>query len=151
MPLVLIAALCRDKSNPFGNSDKCSQDGNAYISFGQWVGAIVLYTFVFQMLAPPPEGTFDIEDRVLPIKGHTDAANGTPEQLPLLSTEEPEQTPSESNNSKHGKVKKKKKNLFSILFFLIFRIQRNYFLRENQHQLCLLKFMELPAQFTAMR
>lgn len=37
VPLVLIAALCRDKSNPFGDSNKCSQDGNAYISFGQWV------------------------------------------------------------------------------------------------------------------
>lgn len=37
VPLVLISALCRDKSNPFGDSEKCSQDGNAYISFGQWV------------------------------------------------------------------------------------------------------------------
>lgn len=37
VPLVLIAALCRDKSNPFGDSEKCSEDGNAYISFGQWV------------------------------------------------------------------------------------------------------------------
>lgn len=36
VPLVLIAALCRDKANPFGDSAKCSQDGNAYISFGQW-------------------------------------------------------------------------------------------------------------------
>lgn len=37
VPLVLIAALCRDKSNPFGDTEKCAQDGNAYISFGQWV------------------------------------------------------------------------------------------------------------------
>jgi len=42
IPLVLIAALCRDESNPFGDSDKCNQDGNAYISFGQWVGPVVL-------------------------------------------------------------------------------------------------------------
>ncbi|KAI4374255.1 hypothetical protein MLD38_012267 [Melastoma candidum] len=62
VPLVLIAALCRDKSNPFGDSEKCSTDGTAYISFGQWVGAIILYTYVFNMLAPPPEGTFDIEE-----------------------------------------------------------------------------------------
>lgn len=38
MPLVLIAALCRDDMNPFGDADKCSTDGVAYISFGQWVG-----------------------------------------------------------------------------------------------------------------
>lgn len=37
IPLVLIAALCRDPTNPFGDSDKCNEDGNAYISFGQWV------------------------------------------------------------------------------------------------------------------
>lgn len=37
VPLVLISALCRENSNPFGDSEKCTQDGNAYISFGQWV------------------------------------------------------------------------------------------------------------------
>lgn len=37
VPLVLIAALCRDPSNPFGDSEICARDGNAYISFGQWV------------------------------------------------------------------------------------------------------------------
>lgn len=37
VPLVVIAALCRDPSNPFGDSEICARDGNAYISFGQWV------------------------------------------------------------------------------------------------------------------
>ncbi|KAJ4978188.1 hypothetical protein NE237_008968 [Protea cynaroides] len=100
VPLVLIAALCRDKSNPFGDSNKCNEDGNAYISFGQWVGAIILYTYVFQMLAPPPEGTFDIEDKNLPIKGPP--KNGAPEQVPLL-VREPEST--DSNAINKGKVK----------------------------------------------
>ncbi|KAF9595830.1 hypothetical protein IFM89_005316 [Coptis chinensis] len=100
VPLVLIAALCRDKSNPFGDSDKCSQDGNAYISFGQWVGAIVLYTYVFQMLAPPSEGTFDIDDGLLPIKNAP--SNNTAEQVPLLPTPEPE--PIVANTSKPGKI-----------------------------------------------
>ncbi|CAA6656970.1 unnamed protein product [Spirodela intermedia] len=69
VPLVLISALCRDATNPFGDSDKCSTDGTAYISFGQWVGAIVLYTFVFQMLSPPPGGSFDCPtEEKLPIK-----------------------------------------------------------------------------------
>ncbi|KAG8068293.1 hypothetical protein GUJ93_ZPchr0005g16089 [Zizania palustris] len=48
IPLVLISALCRDQSNPFGDSNKCTQDGNAYLSFGQCVGAIIVYTYVFQ-------------------------------------------------------------------------------------------------------
>lgn len=106
VPLVLIAALCRDKSNPFGDSDQCARDGNAYISFGQWVGAIVLYTYVFQMLAPPPEGTFDVEERALPLK--SPARDSSSEQVPLL-LEEPEFA--DSSASARGKVK-------SLLHFL---------------------------------
>ncbi|KAI5662907.1 hypothetical protein M9H77_22230 [Catharanthus roseus] len=92
VPLVLIAALCRDKSNPFGDTEKCSQDGNAYISFGQWVGAIVLYTYVFNMLAPPPEGTFDLVDGHLPVKSPSKESSqalrdNSPEQVPLLAQE----------------------------------------------------------------
>ncbi|KAE8703174.1 putative cytochrome P450 [Hibiscus syriacus] len=68
VPLVLISALCRDTSNPFGNTETCSTQGTAYISFGPWVGAIILYTYVFHMLAPPPEGTVDLEDGNLPLK-----------------------------------------------------------------------------------
>lgn len=96
IPLVLIAALCRDVSNPFGDSDKCSRDGNAYISFGQWVGAIILYTYVFQMLAPPPGETFDgIEGEKLPTKAPVGAV--PPEQVPLLNSEEPETTNTDSS------------------------------------------------------
>ncbi|KDP21833.1 hypothetical protein JCGZ_00620 [Jatropha curcas] len=102
VPLVLIAALCRDKSNPFGDSEKCSVDGTAYISFGQWVGAIILYTYVFHMLAPPPEGSFDIEDGTLPIKNPPKDAS--PQQVPLLAPEE--EVPVDSNVSKEGKIKK---------------------------------------------
>lgn len=101
VPLVLIAALCRDKSNPFGDSDKCSQDGTAYISFGQWVGAIILYTYVFRMLAPPPEGTFDTEETKLPIK--SSSTDNTPEQVPLLVDES---VPTNENVPKQGKIKR---------------------------------------------
>ncbi|XP_048320185.1 protein PIN-LIKES 6 [Ziziphus jujuba] len=102
VPLVLISALCREKSNPFGDSNKCSTDGTAYISFGQWVGAIILYTYVFQMLAPPPEGTFDIEDGCLPMKAPP-KDNSTPEQVPLLTQGEEELI--NSNSSKRTKIK----------------------------------------------
>ncbi|KAM0953841.1 putative membrane transport protein [Dioscorea sansibarensis] len=101
IPLVLIAALCRDKSNPFGDSGKCSQDGNAYISFGQWVGAIVLYTYVFHMLAPPPGRSFDgiDEEESLPTKNPVNVS--APEQMPLL-TEEPQMI--ELDTSKSAKI-----------------------------------------------
>lgn len=99
IPLVLIAALCRDKSNPFGDSEKCAQDGNAYISFGQWVGAIILYTYVFHMLEPPPEGTFDIADINLPVKNPD--KDTSPEQVPLVKHEA---VPTNSDAPEKGKI-----------------------------------------------
>ncbi|KAH9604759.1 hypothetical protein KSS87_005429 [Heliosperma pusillum] len=101
VPLVLIAALCRDTANPFGDSEKCSQDGIAYIAFGQWVGAIILYTYVFEMLKPPPEGTFYVEGGYLPIKNQPHDGNSIPEQVPLLSEET---EPVASNVSNEGKA-----------------------------------------------
>ncbi|WVZ06673.1 hypothetical protein V8G54_020019 [Vigna mungo] len=103
VPLVLLAALCRDPSNPFGDSEKCTKDGTAYISFGQWVGAIILYTYVFNMLAPPPEGTFDIDNESLPLKS-TPMGDTTPEQIPLLTREEGVCTTSQ-NTSKKWEIK----------------------------------------------
>lgn len=119
VPLVLIAALCRDKSNPFGDSEKCSTDGTAYISFGQWVGAIILYTYVFQMLAPPPEGTFDIEDGNLPIKDPPKEA--TAEQLPLLTHEEAasvNSTALASPKEEHQPTVSEKGKFKGLIFFL---------------------------------
>ncbi|XP_039071014.1 protein PIN-LIKES 6-like isoform X3 [Hibiscus syriacus] len=100
VPLVLIAALCRDTSNPFGDTETCSTQGTAYISFGQWVGAIILYTYVFHMLAPPPEGTFDHEAGNLPLK--IPQKDASPENVPLLGQET---SPTDLDNSKKGKIK----------------------------------------------
>lgn len=55
IPLVLLGAVCRDDENPFGDSETCNSNAIAYISFGQWVGAVVAYTFVMRMLAPPKQ------------------------------------------------------------------------------------------------
>ncbi|XP_019464884.1 PREDICTED: protein PIN-LIKES 6-like [Lupinus angustifolius] len=105
VPLVLIAALCRDPSNPFGDYDTCSTNGTAYISFGQWVGAIILYTYVFNMLAPPPEGTFYIDEEGLDsIKSTLNSNGGSPEQVPLLPQTDGITT-TDSNPSKKWKIK----------------------------------------------
>jgi hypothetical protein len=54
------------------------------------------------MLAPPPEGTFDIEDGNLPIKSPP-KEDGIAEQVPLLTQEEAAST--KSNVSEKGKVR----------------------------------------------
>nr|DAD38552.1 TPA_asm: hypothetical protein HUJ06_012874 [Nelumbo nucifera] len=79
------------------------------------VGAIILYTYVFQMLAPPPEGSFEIEAGNLPIKNPP--KNCTPEQAPLL-TQEPESM--DSNKSKGGKVRRNSSSLSFSLFSFLF-------------------------------
>ncbi|CAK9872060.1 unnamed protein product [Sphagnum jensenii] len=53
----------------------------AYISFGQWVGAVIVYTFVFHVLAPPKdanrESSSEIDIKVESISpDHIDDANG---------------------------------------------------------------------------
>ncbi|XP_028094445.1 paired amphipathic helix protein Sin3-like 3, partial [Camellia sinensis] len=75
-----------------------TRGGKKNHSFGIHVGAIVLYTYVYQMLEPPPEGTFDIEDRNLPIK-YT-AKDSTPVETPLLTEEV---VPTDSEAPKKGK------------------------------------------------
>eukprot|EP01018_Ginkgo_biloba_P037791 Gb_31809 [translate_table: standard] len=87
VPLVLIGAVCRDKNNPFGDPQTCNEKGSAYISFGQWVGAVILYTYVFHMLSPP-ENTVKVN--------HESGVNGVKVNIenmgtalvPLLAAEE---------------------------------------------------------------
>lgn len=64
------------------------------------VGAIILYTYVFNMLAPPSEGSFDLDEINLPIKNPQQTSK--PEQVPLLPQEEP--APEELSTSRKGKV-----------------------------------------------
>lgn len=79
IPLVIVGAICREKGNPFEDPESCNTNAVAYISFGQWVcnltslvrlrdcsahlnfnleyclkvGAVIVYTYVYSMLAPP--------------------------------------------------------------------------------------------------
>nr|XP_024396348.1 protein PIN-LIKES 6-like isoform X2 [Physcomitrium patens] len=82
IPLVIIASICRDESNPFGlDPTVCNTNGVAYISFGQWVGAVIVYTFAFHMLAPPKTvPTNDEKALVIKVEGDKDVnelSNGT--------------------------------------------------------------------------
>lgn len=66
------------------------------------VGAIVLYTYVFQMLAPPPGGSYDVTEvpklpmRVMPVDGPLE------HQVPLLASGEPVLV--DADLTKRGKV-----------------------------------------------
>eukprot|EP00250_Pteridium_aquilinum_P035833 c9983_g1_i1 orf=283-1488(+) len=68
IPLVLMDAICRDTSSPFGDYETCSEEGVAYISYGQWVGAVIVYTFVYHMLSPPEDET---HSNILELERHS--------------------------------------------------------------------------------
>ncbi|CAI5482380.1 unnamed protein product [Closterium sp. Yama58-4] len=56
IPLAIVNSICRRKvDNPFGSPAECHHHGVAYIAFAQWVGAFIIYTFVYHMLEPPEE------------------------------------------------------------------------------------------------
>lgn len=58
------------------------------------------------MLAPPPEGTFDIDHERLPLKSSTAKSDGPPEQAPLIAQEEEDENHLEaSSNSGKSKVR----------------------------------------------
>ncbi|KAJ8533184.1 hypothetical protein K7X08_016073 [Anisodus acutangulus] len=63
------------------------------------VGAIVLYTYVFHMLAPPPEGTFDVGDVNHHIKSPSHPTGSSAEQVPLLTAEAAPAGPSVSKKA----------------------------------------------------
>jgi hypothetical protein len=60
----------------------CGTSINHKVYFLYQVGAIILYTYVYQMFAPPPEG-FDAEEENLALK--TLPVDAAPEQVPLLT------------------------------------------------------------------
>jgi len=51
------------------------------------------------MLAPPPEGTFDIDPESVPLKS-TPTGDATPEQTPLLANEEGVSSTSQNTSKK---------------------------------------------------
>lgn len=77
------------------------------VLFLSQVGAIVLYTYVFHMLAPPPGG-YDAGDEDVALKSPTRGSpraltsDDSPERLPLLAEEA---TPTYSSSNKKQKVR----------------------------------------------
>ncbi|KAF5200954.1 Auxin efflux carrier-like protein [Thalictrum thalictroides] len=50
MFLVIIPAICKEKESPFGDPDICNAHGMAYVSLSMAVGAIYLWTYVYNIV-----------------------------------------------------------------------------------------------------
>ncbi|KAL1219760.1 Protein PIN-LIKES 1 [Cardamine amara subsp. amara] len=56
MPLIIIPAICNEKASPFGDPETCEKFGLGYIALSMAIGAIYLWTYVYnlmRMLANP--------------------------------------------------------------------------------------------------
>ncbi|XAR71395.1 hypothetical protein NMG60_11028630 [Bertholletia excelsa] len=53
LPLAIVGSVCHDPDNLFGPD--CHRTGVSYVSFAQWVPALLAYTLVYHMMEPPME------------------------------------------------------------------------------------------------
>ncbi|KAJ0987121.1 hypothetical protein J5N97_005477 [Dioscorea zingiberensis] len=50
MPLIIIPAICKEKGSPFGDPDICHTFGLAYVSLSMAIGAIFLWSYVYNIV-----------------------------------------------------------------------------------------------------
>ncbi|WJX61344.1 hypothetical protein P8452_46445 [Trifolium repens] len=50
LPIIIIPAICKDKGSPFGDPDVCYQYGMAYASLSMAIGAIFIWTYVYNIM-----------------------------------------------------------------------------------------------------
>ncbi|XP_014617064.1 protein PIN-LIKES 3-like [Glycine max] len=50
LPIIIIPAICKDKGSPFGDSNVCCQYGMAYASLSMVVGAVYIWTYVYNIM-----------------------------------------------------------------------------------------------------
>ncbi|KAF2324826.1 hypothetical protein GH714_017341 [Hevea brasiliensis] len=57
MFLIMIPAVCKEKGSPFGAPDVCQSYGLAYVSFSMAIGAIYLWSYVYNIVRASAAGT----------------------------------------------------------------------------------------------
>ncbi|XP_071706887.1 protein PIN-LIKES 3-like [Rutidosis leptorrhynchoides] len=50
MLLIIIPAVCKEQGSPFGDSDVCNTNGTAYASLSMAVGAVFLWSYVYNLV-----------------------------------------------------------------------------------------------------
>lgn len=50
LPMIIIPAICKQKGSPFGEPDLCNQYGMAYSSLSMAIGAVLLWSYVYNIM-----------------------------------------------------------------------------------------------------
>lgn len=50
LPIIIIPAICKEKGSPFGDPVLCHKYGMAYVSLSMAIGAVLLWTYVYNIM-----------------------------------------------------------------------------------------------------
>ncbi|GAU35534.1 hypothetical protein TSUD_155650 [Trifolium subterraneum] len=50
LPIIIIPAICKEKGSPFGDPKICHKYGMAYVSLSMAIGAVLLWTYVYNIM-----------------------------------------------------------------------------------------------------
>ncbi|MFS8009892.1 putative membrane transport protein [Helianthus anomalus] len=83
MLLIIVPAVCKEKGTPFGDSDVCSEYGMAYASLSMAIGAVFLWSYVYNLVRVFSEDSGKNkaetvkEDLIIPLLPSTEAESST--------------------------------------------------------------------------
>lgn len=60
LPLILVPAICREKGSPFGAPDSCHMYGMAYVSLSMAIGAIYLWSIVYNIVRVSSTKSYEV-------------------------------------------------------------------------------------------
>ncbi|KAM0003471.1 putative membrane transport protein [Helianthus debilis subsp. tardiflorus] len=83
MLLIIVPAVCKEKGTPFGDSDVCSEYGMAYASLSMAIGAVFLWSYVYNLVRVFSDDSGNNktetvkEDLTIPLLPSTEAESST--------------------------------------------------------------------------
>ncbi|KAL6571978.1 hypothetical protein OROMI_012936 [Orobanche minor] len=100
--LIIIPAVCKEKASPFGDPDGCHQYGMGYASLSMAIGAIYLWSYVYNIVRVSARSSTEVEVVDSPVikssresSSYRLGSNGTED--PLLSSSDFEETGDHGN------------------------------------------------------
>ncbi|KAK4790228.1 hypothetical protein SAY86_017532 [Trapa natans] len=60
LPIIIVPAVCKEKASPFGDPDVCHGYGMAYASLSMAVGAIYLWSYVYNIVRISSRSTLEV-------------------------------------------------------------------------------------------
>ncbi|GER39288.1 auxin efflux carrier family protein [Striga asiatica] len=97
LPLIIIPAVCKERASPFGDPDVCRTNGMGYASLSMAIGAIYLWSYVYNVVRVSTINSMEVEIVDSPVsksrrEGSSagSASNGAREPLLDSSDEESE-------------------------------------------------------------